>query len=85
MAEPELKAIVASFYARCRVLGGSPETHRTASRLRTDHQFSYWDSLIVAAALEAGCSILYSEDMQHGQVIDDRLTIVNPLLAPTET
>lgn len=85
MVEPELMDLVASFYTRCRVLGGGPETHRTSSRLRTAHQFSYWDSLIVAAALEAGCSILYSEDMQHGQVIDDRLTIVNPLLAPTET
>jgi predicted nucleic acid-binding protein len=34
----------------------------------------------VAAALDAGCSTLYSEDMQHGQVVDGRLTIFNPLL-----
>jgi len=36
------------------------------------------DSLIVAAALDAGCTLLYSEDMQHGHKIDDRLTIINP-------
>jgi predicted nucleic acid-binding protein len=57
--------------------------HLKASRLRTQHQFSYWDSLIVAAALEAGCSVLYSEDMQDGQVIDGRLSIRNPLISPT--
>ena len=43
-------------------------------------RFSFWDRLIVAGALEANCLQLYSEDMQHGQVIDRRLTILNPLL-----
>lgn len=42
--------------------------------------FSHWDSLIVAAALEAECTTLYSEDMQHGRVIEGRLTIINPFL-----
>jgi predicted nucleic acid-binding protein len=39
-----------------------------------------FDSIIVASALEAGCDILYSEDMQHGQVIEGRLTIQNPFI-----
>ena len=39
--------------------------------------FSFYDSLIIAAALEAGCTRLYSEDLQHGQQIE-RLTIINP-------
>lgn len=42
------------------------------------HGFSHCDSLIIAAALEAGCARLYSEDLQHGQLIDQRLTIINP-------
>ena len=42
--------------------------------------FSYWDSLIIAAALEAGCTTLYSEDLQHKQVIEGVLTILNPFL-----
>ncbi len=42
--------------------------------------FSNWDSLIIAAALQANCYTLYSEDMQHEQIIDDTLTIVNPFL-----
>ena len=55
------------------------KTHATASRIRTAGGFSYWDSLIVAAALEAGCTELWSEDLQAGRVIEGRLTIVNPL------
>lgn len=39
--------------------------------------YSFYDSLIIASALEAGCSILYSEDLQHGQTIEG-LKIINP-------
>jgi predicted nucleic acid-binding protein len=42
----------------------------------------YHDSLIIAAALEAGCETLFSEDLHNGQVIDDRLTIRNPFSDP---
>lgn len=41
-------------------------------------KFSYWDSLIIASSLESGCVYLYSEDMSHGQIINETLTIVNP-------
>ena len=40
--------------------------------------FNYWDSLIVAAALKSGCSTLYTEDMQDGQIIEKKLKIANP-------
>ncbi|HET7313231.1 PIN domain-containing protein [Salinisphaera sp.] len=43
------------------------------------YRYGFYDSLIIAAALEAGCKRLLSEDMQHGQRID-RLTIENPFL-----
>jgi len=42
------------------------------------YHFSFWDSMLVASALENKCSILYSEDFQHGQIIDDKLRIINP-------
>jgi len=44
------------------------------------YHFSYWDSLIISSALENQCTILYSEDLQHRQEIESRLTIVNPFL-----
>ena len=49
-----------------------------AHKLKLKYGFSYWDSLILASALEANCQALYSEDMQHGQVIEHSLTIINP-------
>ena len=61
---------------------------RLAHRLKNRYRFSYWDSLVIGSALDAGCTILYSEDLQHGQHIEDRLHIVNPLLpqdAPSRT
>ena len=45
--------------------------------LQIRYRFSFYDSLIVAAALEAGCKTLYTEDLQHGQVIEG-LTVANP-------
>ena len=48
-----------------------------ALRLKDQTGFSYYDSLIVAAALAAGCDILYSEDLSHGQKIGG-VTIQNP-------
>ena len=44
-------------------------------------KYAYFDSLIIASALENSCKILYSEDMQHGQVLEKKLTILNPYLS----
>lgn len=81
MGEDRVLAIVESFYVRCHVVAPDIAMHRTASRLRATYRFGYWDSLIVAAAIGAGCTLLYSEDMQHGQAVEGRLTILNPLSA----
>jgi predicted nucleic acid-binding protein len=50
----------------------------SAWSLQDRHGFSWWDALIVAAALRQECSTLLSEDMQHGLIIDGRLTLINP-------
>jgi predicted nucleic acid-binding protein len=54
------------------------DTHREALAIAERYGYRIYDALIVASALEAGCTILYSEDMQDGQVINKRLTIRNP-------
>ena len=54
--------------------------YQRALDLQTRYQFRFYDALIVAAALAAGCTRLYSEDLQHGQRIEG-LTIVNPFRA----
>ena len=53
-------------------------TLRRAHQLKLKYGFSYWDSLVLASALEAGCQYLYSEDMQHHQLIENSLIIINP-------
>jgi predicted nucleic acid-binding protein len=55
-----------------------PNTIEHALHLAQTYRYSYYDSLILAASLEKTCHFLYSEDMQHQQVIDQKLTIVNP-------
>lgn len=47
-------------------------------KIKKRYRYSYYDSLIIASALENNCSLLYSEDMQHDQLIDKKLTITNP-------
>jgi predicted nucleic acid-binding protein len=59
----------------------SKNTIKSACLILTRYGFSYWDSLIIASALENNCSILCSEDMQAGQIIGNTLKIVNPFSA----
>ena len=73
--------------AAIRVLCPSPvpltiHTHEAGLRIAAQYQFHIYDALVAAAALEADCTTLYSEDLQDGQVIDRRLTIRNPFTMP---
>jgi len=56
----------------------------TAFNIAERYGYSYYDSQIIASALETGCAILYSEDLQHNQIIDNYLKIVNPFKTYTE-
>jgi predicted nucleic acid-binding protein len=51
----------------------SPAIYFAALRIAEKHRISWYDSLIVAAALEGQCQRLYSEDLQHGRKIEDLL------------
>ncbi len=53
-------------------------THEAALAMAVRHGFSFYDALIVASALEAGCTTLLSEDMRDNLVIGERLTLRNP-------
>lgn len=77
--EEEIKEILHYLFSPPRILVEvNKETHLKASEFRAKLQFSYWDSLIVAAALFSGSEILYSEDMHDGLVVEQRLKIINP-------
>ena len=64
--------------ATCRIEIVTPATMQHALDIVGRYRFSWFDSLIIATALDAGCDILYTEDLQHGQVIEGKLTITNP-------
>jgi len=64
--------------AVCEVRPLTVETHEQALVLARRHGFSFFDAVIVASALKAGCDTLYSEDFQHGMRVEDRLSIANP-------
>ena len=77
-ATPAIREMVLRWLVESRLHPLVPSTLWSALGVAERYGFSHYDSLIVAAALEAGCATLYSEDLQHGQVIDQRLTIINP-------
>jgi predicted nucleic acid-binding protein len=56
----------------------SLNTIKKAWQIKLRYQYSIYDSLIIASAIEAGCTILYSEDMQHNQLIEEKLRIIDP-------
>jgi len=57
----------------------SPELFHQALEIMDKWRYSFYDSLIIASAIQADCTILYSEDIQHGQKIMN-LSIINPFL-----
>jgi len=74
----ELMEMCAEWLETCRI---QPITHSTIYRARHligRYDFQMFDGIIVASALEAGCDILYSADMQDSLVVEKTLTIVNP-------
>lgn len=74
----EIREVLAPIRAVCRVEPLTGDTHDLGLQISERYGFSVYDAMIVAAALLAECRILYSEDMQHGQVIDKRLSVKNP-------
>jgi len=73
----EVREIIATIRAVWTVKPVDIETHELGLDLVERYRFSVYDSLIVAAALRAGCTVLYTEDLHHGQTVE-ALTIRNP-------
>ena len=76
----ELKEILSVLINHATLVFFSDVTIFKAIEIKEKYGFGYYDSLILSTALENNCTILYSEDMQHNQVIEDNLTIINPFI-----
>ena len=78
MSWPETHALLTTLRALLTVHPLTLETHETGLALAERYGFSLYDGTIVAAAIHAGCDRLWSEDMQHGMMLDEGLRILNP-------
>lgn len=77
----EIREVLGLVRAICDVVPVSGPTHDRGLAICERYGFSIHDSMIVAAALLAGCKVLFTEDLQDGQLIDEQLTVRNPFRA----
>jgi predicted nucleic acid-binding protein len=78
LTNEEVQLAITDFISSYTVILVGTVTILSALRLQKNYMLSYWDALIVATALEANCSMLFTEDMQNGLLIKNTLTIRNP-------
>jgi predicted nucleic acid-binding protein len=78
LSPAEVREFLAGIREFCPAHSISVETHELGLEVVERYGFSLYDSMIVAAATRGGCRTLYSEDLQHGQVIEKQLKVINP-------
>jgi predicted nucleic acid-binding protein len=70
------------FFSRFEVVTVTPQLVLAATDLHRLMSVSFWDALILQAAISSGCHTLYSEDMNHGEIVNG-VKIVNPFIPPS--
>jgi predicted nucleic acid-binding protein len=76
----EIRDVFGTVRQLCNVLSLTTEHHDRGLDIAERYRFSLYDSIIVASALLAGCKTLYSEDLQHRQVLERQLEVINPFV-----
>jgi predicted nucleic acid-binding protein len=74
----KIAGLIKTYIHQCTYIPVTETILLTAFEIMDQYDFQLFDAIIVGAALTSGCSILYSEDMNSGQIINGRLKIVNP-------
>lgn len=78
MLWPEIREVLETIRAVCRVEPSGLETHELGLTLAERYGFSICNAMILASAQLADCRVVFTEDLQHRQMIDERLEIINP-------
>jgi predicted nucleic acid-binding protein len=81
LPKTDVGKLIITYLQQCRYIPVSEQMLTKSLDIMTAYDFQLFDSIIVAAALDTGCTTLYSEDMHDGQLIDKQLKIVNPFKA----
>ena len=76
--ESQIQELIDNFFNRYRFSRFDKDLLTKGSKLRERYSLSFWDSLILSAALFSNCHTIYSEDMQHNLLIENKLKIINP-------
>ena len=77
IAEEDAASIVQQYAKLPTVIGADPALVLRGIEISQRYKISYWDALIVSAALRGGCRIIFTEDLSHGMKIEG-IEIVNP-------
>ena len=84
-SDSDISIVVKEIMDFCDIFIVNGKTIQRAIFVKGRYGYSYYDSLLLASALECNSSILYSEDLQHGQIIENSLKIINPYNTPPTT
>jgi predicted nucleic acid-binding protein len=74
----EIKSCLNEIIEQVKVMPLELETIKQCIFIKEKYGYSWWDSLVLTSALENDCVILYSEDLQSNQIIENKLKIINP-------
>jgi predicted nucleic acid-binding protein len=80
LSSMDVENAIQEIASNIKVINYNFQTQINAIRLKGESGFQFYDALIIATALEHGCSILFTEDMQHNQIIENSLKIINPFM-----
>jgi len=80
VSKEDLLEPTSSLFSGCTIIPTLPHTLLFAAKLVRKYQFQLFDAVIIAAAIEGRCEILFSEDMHHRLVVEKSLTIINPFV-----
>ncbi|MBU1171823.1 MAG: PIN domain-containing protein [Proteobacteria bacterium] len=77
-SEDKIQNLIDALYRKSTVFELSQDILIMASKIRSKHSFSFWDSVVASSALDCEADFLLSEDMQGGFILEEKLTIINP-------
>ena len=77
-SETDIQNLIVSLFRKYTILELTQSILLKASKIRAQHSFSFWDSIIAACALDCDADFLISEDMHNGFSLENKLIIINP-------
>lgn len=80
LSSSNIENVILELEDNFKIVNFSLYTQKNAIKIKEKYKLQYYDSLILATAIEHDCTILYSEDMQDKQIVENQLKIINPFV-----